>query len=185
MNALIYDLEIIKAVHDRKAAREPGIDYCAGWEDHANMGVSVIGCWDIQEQRMRVFCADNFVGFNSIPFDNAVLRTIGIDLPEPKCYDLLREIWAAEGLGPKFVYPTHAGYGLDAVCKANGFGGKTGYGGTAPVLWQQGKIGAVIDYCLQDINLTRTVFKEAISNGIKSPVTGKTIVLRSPDKKGD
>ena len=37
MGYLIYDLEIVKAIPDRNKPNEPGIEYCAGWDDHANM----------------------------------------------------------------------------------------------------------------------------------------------------
>ena len=43
---LVYDLEIVQAIPQRNKAKEPDIVYCAGWEDHANMGVSVIGAYD-------------------------------------------------------------------------------------------------------------------------------------------
>lgn len=40
MNALIYDIEIVKGIPDKKKTMLEGIEYCAGWEDHANMGIS-------------------------------------------------------------------------------------------------------------------------------------------------
>jgi hypothetical protein len=58
--ALVYDLEIIKAIPERDGSRLDGYDYCEGWHDHANMGVSVIGAFDYVEQRYRVFCWSNF-----------------------------------------------------------------------------------------------------------------------------
>lgn len=195
-SALVYDLEIVRAVPSRKEPRLDGIEYCAGWQDHQHMGISVIGVYDFFIGHYRVFCADNWgefldlcaardflVGFNSIPFDNAVIAaTLGVNLnalyPE-KCYDLLREIWVADGLGPDFVYPTHAGYGLDAVCQANFGSRKTGHGAVAPVLWQQGKIGQVIDYCLNDVRLTCQLFKRAIRGPrILSPVSHRPLFLR-------
>jgi hypothetical protein len=39
----IYDLEIAKAIPPKvDADRLPGIEYCGGWTDYANMGVA---CW--------------------------------------------------------------------------------------------------------------------------------------------
>lgn len=201
MNALIYDIEIIKAIPSKQGALEPGVEYCAGWHDHQNMGVSVIGCYDYAEERYRVFCSDNhlaffalalerspLVGFNSIPFDNAVLIAaypqhdhVLHDEPPGRCYDLLREIWLAAGLGPTFVYPSHTGYGLDAVCEKNFGVGKTGNGALAPVLWQRGRIGEVIDYCLNDVRLTKFLFDAVISGAeIISPVDGSALKLRTP-----
>ena len=57
------------------------------------------------------------------------------------------------------------GYGLDACCNANGIGSKTGNGALAPIDWQQGRIGSVIDYCLQDIKLTEQLFRIILGYG--------------------
>lgn len=126
---LIYDIEIVKAIPPKDdKERLPDIEYCAGWHDHAGMGVSVIGAYDYVEDRYRTFCQDNFdefrdliechdqiVGFNSIPFDNQVCRVADVaDIPEEKSYDILREVWAGAGLGPVFSYPAHVGFSLDA-----------------------------------------------------------------------
>jgi hypothetical protein len=193
-NIIVYDLEIIKAI-PTKEPRIEGIEYCGGWQDHANMGVSVIGAYDFNADRYRVFTQDNWdefvdlvingstmAGFNSIPFDNAVLKAFGIvDIPEKQSYDLLREVWKAAGLGPVFEYPSHAGYNLDAVAKANGLSGKTGNGALAPVDWQRGNIGSVIDYCLQDVAITAKLIKLVIDRReLRSPMTGKLIKVRSP-----
>lgn len=171
----------------------PGINYCKGWGDHAGMGISVIGVYDYVEKRSRVFLRDNFsefvalandrdllVGFNSIPFDNKVLAACGVaSFAESKCYDLLREIWKAAGLGPNFS-PRHAGYGLNDVCFKNFGIGKTGHGAKAPIDWQQGRYGSVIDYCLQDINLTRRLLDAVLDGPILCPKTGNQLNLTRP-----
>lgn len=65
-DTVIYDIEIIKAVPDRKFPRSEGVEYCAGWDDHAGMGVSVIGAYDYFTGRARVFCKDNFDEFRNL-----------------------------------------------------------------------------------------------------------------------
>jgi hypothetical protein len=194
--ALIYDIEIVKAIASKNEAKNPGIEYCAGWGDHANMGVSVIGAYDYAEDRYRVFCADNFsefaqlagerlcVGFNSVRFDNAVIRASNITaIGDADSYDILREMWIAAGVGngDPFVFDKHAGYSLDATCEKNFGTRKTGNGALAPVLWQQGKIGAVIDYCLNDIRLTKQLFDKILAGQpIVSPKDGRELSLRVP-----
>lgn len=42
-NYLVYDCEIKKCIPDRKKAMDANLDYCEGWHDHGNMGVSVVG----------------------------------------------------------------------------------------------------------------------------------------------
>lgn len=196
MNALIYDCEIVKAIPSPNSYCEKGIKYCSGWSDHARMGISVIGVYDYVEDRARVFCEDNkagfaalcsqreiCVGFNNIPFDNTLIRaTDGWGAPDDdKCYDLLREVWAAAGLGAEFNRKTHGGYGLDAVCEKNFGAKKSGNGALAPVLWQRGQIGEVIDYCMNDIRLTKRLFDAAVSGeAIFNPKTGEALTLRKP-----
>jgi hypothetical protein len=168
---LVYDLEILRAIPDSKNLPMQGIEYCDGWGDHANMGISVIGAYDNKENRFRTFCKDNFsefqellstrfplITFNGINFDDRVLTANGFQVPEGKSLDLLQEIWKAAGLGPTFEYPSHAGYSLNAVCRANNLPVKTSNGVKAPIDWQQGKIGTVIDYCLNDVKITHALF---------------------------
>lgn len=198
-NIIVYDIEIIKAIPPKDTPKLEGIEYCGGWNSHEDMGVSVIGAYDFNQDRYRIFTKDNwgefaamaspdfrdefiFAGFNSIPFDNSVLKASGIvDIPETHCYDLLREIWHGAGLGERFEYPSHMGYGLDAVAKANGLSGKTGNGALAPVYWQRGDIGTVIDYCLQDVAITTKLIKKVIeSNQLKDPKTDEWLWIGSP-----
>ena len=180
---LVYDLEIVKAIPDKSGACKDGIEYCEGWQDHKNMGISVIGAYDYLEQKYRVFCKDNFaefqklvdksnclVGFNNIGFDNKVLRENGIEILDENCYDILVGVWVGDNLEPMFSYPSHIGYGLDAICIANFGDHKSGHGALAPVHWQEGKIGAVIDYCINDVKLTKNLLDYIIRYGaIKSP----------------
>lgn len=192
---IIYDCEIIKAICGKNEERLQGIKYCDGWSDHAGMGISVICVYDYATGRYRVFCADNFdefqelvnktdmvVGFNSIGFDNKLCAANGLNIPAEKTYDLLAEIWAGAGLTKTFKFQTHTGFGLEACCEANFGLKKTGNGATAPVDWQRGKIGKVIDYCLNDIFLTKMLLDLVISNGaICDPRnTGSLIKVANP-----
>jgi len=191
MEALIYDIEIVKAIPNKDGSKLAGIEYCAGWQDHANMGVATLCAYDYKDDRYRVFCKDNLadfielakdrmpVGFNNIAFDSKVLNAV-TPFDETGQYDLLVEIWAACGLGPTFNFKTHGGFGLDIMCETNFGTKKTGHGALAPVDWQRGNIGAVIDYCLNDIKLTKQLFDEVLAGrDIKNP-KGGTLMLRCP-----
>ena len=200
MNALIYDIEIVNAIPERNGEPEADIKYCAGWHDHAGMGISVLGAYDYAEDRYRVFCQDNLhefaaamekaeviVGFNNAAFDNAVIRAAWaplVILPEnweAKTYDLLRETWIAAGLAPAFNFKTHGGYGLDAICKKNFGTKKSGNGALAPKMWQRGLIGGVFDYCLNDVRLTKQLFDKVLADGkIISPKDGAVLEIRKP-----
>lgn len=179
---LIYDCEIIKAIPDEKKMPLVNIEYCGGWDDLPNMGISVIGVnfinpdteqdeyfhhSDFLTEFQRVLdVTDVLVGFNNQHFDDNLIKANGFNIPESIVnYDLLAEIWEGAGLGRVFIYPTHAGFSLEAICKANGIGEKSGSGANAAVLWQRGKYQEVIDYCMNDIKLTRALFDLIQANG--------------------
>jgi hypothetical protein len=149
---IIYDCEIIKAIQGKNEPRLNGIEYCGGWRDFENMGISIICAYDYSENRYRVFADDNFmefaglvekasvvIGFNSLGFDNPLCRANGIDVPDEKSWDLLAELWAGAGLSRTFCYPSHIGFGLDACSEANFGTKKSGNGAMAPVDWNKEK----------------------------------------------
>lgn len=200
MKALIYDIEIVKAIQGKNDPVLEGIEYCKGWDDKQNMGVSCVCAYDEEEKRPRIFFEDNksefedlfmrrgiLCGFNNRRFDNQVLAHSGWikDMPSAfgVVYDILEQIWVALGHDPeKFTYETHAGYGLDAVCKANKIGKKTGYGGHAPVDFQQGRYGSLVDYCMNDVWMTLNLYRKIQRNGyiINPKDTNAVIYIESP-----
>ena len=189
---IVYDCEIIKAIPDSREPRMEGIDYCDGWQDHANMGISVIVAWRSQpgREQFHIFLQDNFdafaklvdgapsrgelvVGFNSFNFDDKLCQAHGI--PVTTTWDLLLEIWRALGLGFRYEHGTHAGYSLDALSKLNLQESKIGNGANAPILWQQGQFGEVINYCLHDVWLTKELLDYVARHGR----------IRNPKKPGE
>lgn len=194
---LVYDLEIIKAICKDNEKRLPGIEYCAGFDDFDNMGIATVCCYDFKENRPRVFTATNLsaffelcsqrnllVSFNGLSFDNNVLRVHHPDLfrfqeifhPD-RCFDIYAEI-------KKAVHSTKLyGTNLAAMAKANlNSQGKTGSGALAPVNWQRGHYGEVIDYCLQDAMLTARLLKRImLQQYLFHPRTGDRIPLRVPE----
>lgn len=183
---LIYDCEIIKAIPNKKEDPIEGIEYCKGWGDHKGMGISVIGVYDYLENRYRVFTQDNIqefqelvnqrdliVGLNSIGFDNKLVEANGISISHKIHYDIMLEVG-------KLVYPNKQyfkGCGLEACCSANFNTKKSGNGALAPIDWQRGKIGTVIDYCLNDVKLTKDLLDQIIFTGIlTNPVDGTSIL---------
>lgn len=192
---LVYDLEIIKAILDRDAKPEEGIEYSEGWDDFKGMGLAVVCCYDYITDRYRVFCEDNLndfkmlvastecvVGFNNHHFDDRVLEAAGCHVPVEKSYDILQEVWRSLGLGPDYKSETHKGYSLDALCMVNFGLTKNGSGAQAPLLWQRHKIGTVIDYCLNDAYLTKRLLDRIIHSGtLVDPKDPKrTIPVRKP-----
>lgn len=191
---MIFDCEIRKAILGRRESPLQGIEYADGWRDFANMGISVICTYDYLEDRYQAFFEDNFsdlqklisereviVNFNGLGFDNPLCEANNIHVPNEKTYDILVKVWEGAGLGPKFVYPTHAGYGLDACCATNFGANKTGFGGFAPVWWQRGEYGKLVSYCLDDVRLTKGLLDKIVRDGcIVCPKTGGRLKINGP-----
>ena len=98
MKYAIFDLEIIKAIPPKdEADRIPGIEYCAGWTDFENMGISCISfcqmvlgeenesyCWDWHlaydvSEHIQLLREEGYLigGFNSKKFDDNLLQANG------------------------------------------------------------------------------------------------------------
>lgn len=192
---MIYDCEIQKAILNRNGTPLADIEYCQGWDDFQGMGVSIIGAYDYEEDRYRIFMGDNIaefnemvqtydviVGFNSLHFDNKLCAANGLAYSDEKSYDVLVEIWRGLGLDLKYEYKTHTGFSLDTCCVANFGYGKTNSGANAPIMWQRRQYGALIDYCLDDIRWTKRLVDRILIEGyLISPKVKDTIIrIRQP-----
>lgn len=176
---IIVDVEIKKAILGRNETAIPGIEYCGGWRAFDTMGISCVCTYDINTHLSRVFLEEDLgalavylwkkatSGFNTKRFDNCLLKEHGIDIDESIHYDMLEQLWIALGLNPdKFNPHTHGGWGLDAVCQATLGIHKTGHGAAAPVWWQQGRHGKVIDYCLNDVWMEGQLLLHILQGGL-------------------
>lgn len=192
MKILIYDCEIIKCIPDRNGLRKTGLKYCQGWDDHANMGISLIGAWLSWDNSIRIYPqgafaafqkavneAELIVGFNSLSFDDKLCRANGIEISTD--YDLLSEVWAAAGMPRTYTYgQTRAGYKLENLAQANLGRGKSGSGELAPELWQRGKEWEVARYLTDDILITKAIFQRR--QRLIDPTDGSILCLREPDE---
>ena len=163
-NLIIYDTEIRHGVATPDNPPQNGYRYAKGWTDFEGMGIACICAFDIAEAQYRVFLEDNFnafqqliderdavLGFNNWRFDDRLLRANGFHIPRGKSHDLAAAIWQAAGI-PQGEHPK--GLSLDACCKSHGLPTKNGNGADAPQDFQSGRIGRVIDYCLNDVRCT-------------------------------
>lgn len=200
-NRLSYDIEIKKAICGRGETRLDGIEYVeGGWSNHSDMGISVLCAWDSTAKMPLVFCDDNIhdfpivaerfdyiCSFNGVNFDRKVLAANGLEYDPAKDYDVLRELWIADGLDPDRFNPrTHGGYGLDNCASVNFGMNKTGNGAEAPIWYQRGQYGNLITYCMRDVMLTaRLVSDIEARGGIRHPKTGDFVAVRKPGEDYD
>jgi hypothetical protein len=192
MNLMVYDAEIVNAIPVKGEAREPEIGYCNGWTDYVGMEVSVI-CAYLWGEGYRVFCKDNFgafnelaenpetllVGFNNHSFDDRLIRAcLGTDLDERRSWDLLEAVRVARGGSPGYIA---GGPNLDKLCRANFLPGKRGDGARAPILWQQGKTGQVIDYGLNDVQQTKKLIELVLYGRLRDHESGRILSVPPPE----
>lgn len=194
---IVYDAEIRRAIAKDGEPRQGGVEYCKGFQDFNGMGIAVIGVFDYRTETQHVYLSDNLddfrqrvaeadvvVGFNNGRFDDELMRANNVEIPREKSYDLLREFWVGLGIGTAWKRETHGGYSLTTLAAAN-IGksvGKTMDGADAPVRWQKGDKGRVIDYCLQDVMLTKRLLDRVIRAGyLFDPKTaGRKVPIRRP-----
>lgn len=188
-----YDLETLATIEE-----------AGGWECHDKLGISVLCAHDSATGQYLVFSdvmpdkwrelydvrplaefqklaqsASFLVGFNSSRFDRKVVEAMGFSLPD-RDYDLLIEGWKGQGIDVNAPYSseTHGG-GLMDYATANLEIGKSGDGVLAAMMWQQGKIREVIEYCLLDVRLTRRLFELIQVRGwLDNPKTRKRVEFR-------
>lgn len=190
MKLMVYDAEIVNAIPDRSTEPLQGIHYCKGWRDYFGMGVSVI-CAYVWDEGYRIFLKDNFhvfkelaedpeilcVGFNNHSFDDALVeQALGVQISAHRSWDLLRAVRVARGGLPQAV----GGPNLDQLAKANFLPGKSGNGVFAPILWQQGKTGQVIDYCLNDVITTKKLVELVIDGRLRDPDNYRILPVTLP-----
>jgi len=110
--------------------------------------------------------ADILIGFNSDHFDIPILnKYYSGDLTKIKSLDLLKEI--KNSLGRRIK--------LDSIAEATLGKNKSGHGLEAVVWWRNGETQKVIDYCIQDVKITKEVYEYAIKNKLLKYAEGKEI----------
>lgn len=114
--------------------------------------------WPILEK------ADVLIGFNSDHFDIPILnKYYSGDLTRIKSIDLMREI--KKVLGRRI--------GLDAVASATLGRRKSASGTLSMVWWKKGEKQKVVEYCTEDVRLTKDLYDHATHNGFVKYPDGK------------
>ncbi|MFH1632218.1 MAG: ribonuclease H-like domain-containing protein [bacterium] len=100
--------------------------------------------------------ASRIIGYNSVGFDIPILnKYYAGDLLNISQLDMLDKIYQALGFRLK----------LDAVAAATTGAGKSAHGLTAVQWWKEGRVQDVIDYCQQDVKVTKEVYEFGRDNG--------------------
>lgn len=188
MKILIYDCEIQACIPSKGQSMEMGLDYCGGWDDFENMGISCIGyAWigsdpqiltneEADQLADLAAEADVVCGFNSKSFDDRLVAACDINCQTD--WDLLEAVrLAAYGSTRWDFCPSGHSYRLDFLAEKNLHIRKTGSGANAPLLWQRGEIEALHNYCKQDVEITQKLILRALNDEFIDPNTEQKLSL--------
>ena len=156
---LFFDLET------QKSAEEVG-----GWGNIHKMGLAVGVVWDSLDREFFTYeekdarqlvdklrTADLVVGFNVIGFDYTVLQPYSdFDLQEINTFDMLVDV--KKRLGFRLSLNHLAQHTLNAKKSADGLISLQWY--------KEGKISKIIQYCKQDVEITRDLYLFGEKNGL-------------------
>jgi len=99
--------------------------------------------------------ADILIGYNSDHFDIPLLnKYYPGDISKIKSLDILKEIQKAYGRRMK----------LDQVAEGTLGIKKSGHGLDAIKWWREGNIQKIIDYCIDDVKITKQIYDFALAN---------------------
>jgi DEAD/DEAH box helicase domain-containing protein len=120
--------------------------------------------------------ADVLVGWNSDHFDIPhIARRYPGNIARMRSVDLMKELYKVVGRRIK----------LDDVATATLGVGKSAHGLQSIIWWRQGKTQEVIDYCKQDVKVTRDLFDYALKHGhLKYPSKDAGIQEAKLDTRG-
>jgi DEAD/DEAH box helicase domain-containing protein len=164
---LVIDVETKQLVQD-----------VGGWDHVDKLGISVACAYDSKTDQFTSYkeeelknlielCEERLVvGYNIRGFDLPVMVPYGLD---PKKLDVFDIMYDLEALTRQRYLK------LDYVAKGTLGLGKSADGLQAVEWWKQGQIQKIIDYCTQDVKVTRDVFQFGRQNGFVK-------IQRSEDK---
>ena len=150
-------------VETQKLVQEVG-----GWDHVDKLGISVACAYDSKTDEFLSFrenelkalielCEERLVvGYNIRGFDLPVMVPYGLDIKKVDAFDIMYDLEALTR--QRFLK-------LEYVARGTLGTGKSADGLMAVEWWKQGQIQKIIDYCLQDVKVTRDVFQFGRQNG--------------------
>jgi DEAD/DEAH box helicase domain-containing protein len=164
---LVVDLETQNLVQD-----------VGGWGHIDKLKISVACAYDSKTNEYLTFtegeisklndlCEDRLVvGYNIRGFDLPVMVPYGLKIQKVDAFDIMYDLQTLTR--QQFLK-------LEAVARGTLGAGKSADGLLAVEWWKQGEIQKIIDYCMQDVKVTRDVFQFGRQNGFVK-------IQRSEDK---
>lgn len=148
---------LVVDVETQKLVQEVG-----GWDHVDKLGVSIACAYDSKTNKFLAFreneleklftlCEERLlIGYNIRGFDLAVLAPYGLETQGLDVFDILYDL---ETLTRQRYLK------LDAVARGTLGEGKSADGLQAVEWWKKGQIDKIIEYCTQDVKVTRDIFE--------------------------
>jgi len=176
MRIIVFDLETSNTFMD------------AGSNDSTALDMSVACIYDYETDKYMSFTqetlkdlwpilekADLLIGYNSDHFDIPLLnKYYSGDISKIKSLDLLKEVKNCLGRRLK----------LDTIAEATLGKNKSGHELEAIKWWRDGEKQKVIDYCIDDVKITKEIYEYALKNGcLKYKDMGETKEIKMDNSK--
>lgn len=139
-----------------------------GWDHVDKLGISVACAYDSKSDQFLAFrenelgklielCEERLVvGYNIRGFDLPVMVPYGLKIHRVDAFDIMYDLEALTR--QRFLK-------LEAVARGTLGAGKSADGLMAVEWWKKGEVQKIIDYCTQDVKVTRDVFQYGRQNG--------------------
>ncbi len=140
-----------------------------GWDHVDKLGISVACAYDSKTDQFLAFreneikalielCEERLVvGYNIRGFDLPVMVPYGLIINRLDVFDIMYDLETLTR--QRFLK-------LEAVARGTLGTGKSADGLMAVEWWKKGEIQKIIDYCMQDVKVTRDVFQFGRQNGL-------------------
>ena len=154
---LVIDIETQKLVQD-----------VGGWDHVDKLGVSVACAYDSKTDQFTAYTEDKLkdlirlcgerlvVGYNIRGFDLPVLVPYGLQIKGLDVFDLMYDLETLTR--QRFLK-------LETVAQGTLGVGKSADGLQAVEWYKQGQIQKIIEYCMQDVKVTRDIFQHGRTHG--------------------
>jgi DEAD/DEAH box helicase domain-containing protein len=164
---LIIDVETQKLVQD-----------VGGWDHIDKLGISVACAYDSKTDQFIAYREDELkklielceerlvIGYNIRGFDLPVMVPYGLKISRIDAFDIMYDLQTLTR--QQFLK-------LEAVARGTLNAGKSADGLLAVEWWKKGEVQKIIDYCMQDVKVTRDIFQFGRQNGFVK-------IQRSEDK---
>jgi DEAD/DEAH box helicase domain-containing protein len=155
---LVVDLETQNLVQD-----------VGGWGNIDKLKISIACAYDSKTDQFLTFreneisklndlCEDRLVvGYNVRGFDLIILKAYGLNLEKLDVFDIMYDVQTLTR--QKYLK-------LEVLAQGTLNAGKSADGLMAVEWWKTGEIDKIIQYCQQDVQVTRDIFQYGRKNGI-------------------